>query len=297
MSIHRAFACCALSIAVFCTFPAWRAGAQTPPLDTITVEAERHRQELERRIDIFVSSVTVHHEDWAFARWQHPLCPLAAGFSRDQGEFILARISQIARTVDAPLAPEKCQPNFYVVVTRDPEQLLKSWRKRNPRMFDTTYGSAQIDHFIYTPRPVRVWYNAEFIGADGTPFFEETVGEGVSRVNRRYDGGSRLTRSAVRDVRTSLVIVDANKLKNVNFGQLADYIAMVGLAETNLDQAMGDAPTILHLFAANGQAPTALTVWDQAFLKSLYDTRQDAVVQVSEMQSKAISYIEHPPGN
>jgi hypothetical protein len=201
---------CAWRIGLICALFSAGVSAQTPPLDAITVEAQRNRQELERRIDIFVSSVTVHHEDWAFARWQHPICPLAAGFPRDQGEFILARISQVARTAGAPLGPEKCQANFLVVVTRQPEQLLKKWRNHNPRMFDTTYGSNQINRFIDTPRPVRVWYNAEFTGADGTPFFEETVGEGVSRVNRRYDGGSRLIRAAARSVDTTIVVVDAN---------------------------------------------------------------------------------------
>ncbi len=274
--------------------------ANTPPLDAITVEAQRNRRELERKVDIFVSSVTVHHEDWAFARWKQPVCPLAAGFPREQGEFILARISRTAQTVGAPLAPEKCQANFLVIVTRQPEQLLKKWRDRNPRMFDTTYGSAQINRFIDTPRPVRVWYNAEFIGADGTSFIEESgygIPGAVSRVNRRYDGGSRLIRTAIRDVETALVIVDANKLKDVNFGQLADYVSMVGLAETDLDKDLGDAPTILRLFAASRQAPAGLTVWDQAFLKSLYDTQQAAVVQVSEMQSKAIRYIEQSRSN
>jgi hypothetical protein len=42
--------------------------------------------------------------------------------------------------------------------------------------------------------------------------------------------------------------MDAKQVGNLNFGQLTDYIGVVGLAQINLDKPLGDAPTILKLF-------------------------------------------------
>jgi hypothetical protein len=75
-------------------------------------------------------------------------------------------------------------------------------------------------------------------------------------------------------------------------GQLADYIAVVGLAEIDFDKDLGDAPTILHLFRTSGQSfDGGLSVWDQAFLKSLYDTPQESTFQLSKMTTEAVTII------
>jgi hypothetical protein len=95
--------------------------------------------------------------------------------------------------------------------------------------------------------------------------------------------GSRLKFDDIRAIRTAIVVVDANQVSSVNFGQLADYIAMVGLAEVNLDQDHGDAPTILSVFANQGRTPEGLSSWDQAFLRALYTTHLEDRMQTSEM--------------
>lgn len=45
------------------------------------------------------------------------------------------------------------------------------------------------------------------------------------------------------------MVVDTGRIKGFNIGQLADYIAMIGLAQIRLDSDLGSAPTILRLFA------------------------------------------------
>jgi hypothetical protein len=81
------------------------------------------------------------------------------------------------------------------------------------------------------------------------------------------------------------VVVDLGRSKDLNVGQLADYIAMIGLAQIREDAEPGAAPTILHLFADTGAArPQGLSSWDQAFLKSLYSTNSSSVVQLDEIK-------------
>jgi len=82
----------------------------------------------------------------------------------------------------------------------------------------------------------------------------------------------------------ALVIVDTAYPKPVKLGQLIDFAALVGLADISVDANVGDTPSILRIFdqTTDEQAP-GLTQWDSAFLNSLYQSDQAAVVQRSQM--------------
>jgi hypothetical protein len=78
------------------------------------------------------------------------------------------------------------------------------------------------------------------------------------------------------------VVVDLGHIKDVNDGQLADYISMVGFAQIRRKPELGDAPTILRLFAESDVArPQGLSSWDQAFLKSLYGEDSGNIMQLA----------------
>jgi hypothetical protein len=269
----------------------------SPGLDQITVEAKRERAIIERQVKTFVSAIAVAPFKESLARWRIPLCPLVAGLPRDHGEFILARVSQIAEAAGVPLAPEHCRGNFYVVVTANPEALLKAWNKRDDSLFGDA-GGMKIRSFLNTSSPVRVWYNAHLDTAEGTPLSADMPGltqSGPSTVpvfagvpNNTHALGFRLARDEVRDLSSVIVMVDSRRAKGVNFGQLADYVAMAGLAELRLDADVGDAPTILHLFSASGKPPPGLSAWDRAYLKALYHTEQADMTQVAEIRTSMI---------
>jgi hypothetical protein len=120
------------------------AAADTPPaseaprttIDSTTVLGQRDRATAEREVETFVNAVVVKPGGESLARWQLqiPLCPLVAGIPKDAAEYILSRVSKIAATAGAPLAPEHCKANFYIVVTADPEGMIKAWSKRDVRM-------------------------------------------------------------------------------------------------------------------------------------------------------------------
>jgi hypothetical protein len=267
-----------------------------PPLDTVTVEAQRNRKELEKRVGLFLSSAIVRQRDRPFARWRQPVCPIIVGLLKEQGEFMVGRLSEIARQAAVPLAPAKCTVNFAVIATQEPYELINILRRRRPGLFDTRQGEIPFKRFRDVSRPVRVWYNAEFTGGDGTPFWADTVNEDGSIIRiytkpRRY-GGHTTYYGDVREITTTIILLDTNMLHDNTVGQLADYIAVVGLAEIDLDKDLGDAPTILHLFRTRGQSFDGdLSVWDQAFLKSLYDTPQESMFQLSKMTTEAVTII------
>jgi hypothetical protein len=93
----------------------------------------------------------------------------------------------------------------------------------------------------------------------------------------------------VRDLTSVIVLIDARRLEGVTFGQLAAYIAMLGLVEIRLDAHLVDAPSILQLFTASGPTPPpGLSPWDQAFIKALYHTEHTDPGQIGEIKISVV---------
>jgi hypothetical protein len=272
--------------------PSAPAVAGAPP--TVTIEAQR---QLRREVNKFVEATVVRpREDQSLLRWDSPVCPLVAGLTRAQGEFVLARLSTIAHDADVPLASEKCEANLYVIVARNPGGFLWLWWQHDRRLFNTTHGVAGVKHFIETARPVRVWYNSTPMDPDSSSeiatLLAQSVGIGVGGgpqslpINMTPALGSRLTYAAVRGIASVIVVIDAEKLANLSFGQLADYVALRALVEINPDTDAGGAPTILSLFdPANSSPPPGLSAWDKALLHAVYASKQKDRVQLSEIES------------
>jgi hypothetical protein len=261
--------------------------APAPHIDTITVEAARQREAVERQVRTFVARIAEKPYDSSLARWQTvvPICPLVAGLAREDGEFILARVSKIAAAAGAPLAPAHCKPNLYIVVSADPEGLLKAWNKRDVWMFgdESDQGGTKIRKFLNSNSPIRVWYNAELYSEEGTP-----LGNMEGRGNA-LAFATRIAFNETRDLTSALIMVDGPRARGVNFGQLASYIAMLGLAEIRADADVADGPSILHLFSRpENDRPPGLSKWDEAFLKALYHTRQSDKQQLGETKTAMI---------
>ncbi len=290
------------------------ATASESQLDSITVEArKKEREELRLQADQFVKTAVVQHSGESLTRWNTKVCPLVAGLPRDQGEFVLQRLSQSVRNAGAPLAPENCKANFFILVSSQADQILNGLLKKRPQLFDTHNGLGPLQHFLRTERPVRVWQNWQNEGdeAGGVVIAEAFIGvSGGASMGGAISGSSsaamsnwptarlpnsRLSRSAVRSIYTAIIIVDLARIKSINLGQLSDYIAMVGLAEINLDRPIVSAPSVLRLFSEPGETPVeGMSPWDQALLKSLYASRAESVMQVSEMETHMVDSIAQP---
>lgn len=266
------------------------------------MEATRERKQLEHEVNEFVFAVAVRYLHDSLSRWNTPVCPLVAGLPREQGEFVLGRLSQIASSAKVPLAGEHCTGNFYVIVTPEPERLIKEWQWHDPRMFKNRDGMGYLRSFRDVPRAVRVWYNKGFVSSEGRPIVSSddlagalvgsSLGMQLTMANvptNKINMGSRLTYSAVHSLSSVIVIVDAKRVQALTFGQLADYIGMVGLAEVNQDAAVGTVPTILRLFRASPDPPQRLSAWDEAFLASLYAVDQASVVEQPMMKRQMVS--------
>jgi len=268
-------------------------------IETITVEAARERERVSQQVSQFVSAIVVKRADQSLANWQReiPICPLVAGLPRGEGEYLLTRLSQIAASVGAPLAPQHCKPNLFVVVTSEPNALLKAWNMRDVALFDNgdDHGGAEIRQFLDAKLPIRAWYNVEIYNDDGTPlnYLDTTPGLGLQGARKNVHARpSRISFDDVRDLSSVIVLIDAPRAKGVSYGQLAAYVSMVGLAEIKLGASVSGASSILELFSHMARsAPTRLTEWDEAFLKGLYHTNHFDQRQISAVKTSMLEDI------
>ncbi len=276
-------------------------GAAEPRAE-ITIESRR--ADLQPKISAFVQQIAGSYYEDALARWFKDVCPFVTGLPDIDRDALLARFLEVARAAQVPLAGEKCHPNLYILMTEEPEALLRGMDKRN-HVF--TFGDAQpalIEAFISTPRPVRVLYHTNEVTPEHTPLvvmaypdIEPDIGpKGDAHPNTggpvwnsavpgRVGGGTNtwaqathLSFNAVWDIFRVFVIVDTTHLQGVSKAQLGDYVTMVALAQLK-SAHRADSSTILNLFSAPAEAPAGMSDWDLAYLKALYVTDQKSTLQ------------------
>lgn len=277
-------------------------GAPATNLPTVTINGA---QELERRAHRFVTSEILQAQGESIMRWNKPICPLAAGLPRMFNDYIETRIAEIAHAASAPVAGKDCTADLYVIATYDPELFLKKLWARAPEMYDTRSELGGIHRFLKSKDPIRVLFNSELHcrvnsidGGKSSDMMAIFQGGGGAQVNTTSSyfcggGGSRLSYSAVNSIQSALIVVDMTRMKAVTTRELADYVAMIGLADIRPDADAGDVPTILRLFQHPSQPPEGLSTWDRSLLYSIYNTNQASVLQMPEMETRVVDAIAH----
>ncbi len=276
---------------VFADPPATEATGPPPQVPQVTIEARRAA--LQHQLLVYVTTIThTQRRDEALHRWNSPVCPTVVGLSREEGEFMLARLSQITRAAGAPLDGEQCRANLAVVFTADPDALIRAWGARRSA-FGGVHGTpAAFEHFAAGHGPVRVWYNKSFGSAGPGP--ESTGSLQLGQRFREVPTGADLigSRMFVKDLlafSSVAVIVDARRAAGLPIGPLTDYVAMLALADTDPEAPLGASPSILRLFraqAAHEPLPAGLSDWDRAYLRALYSTTPDLITQRSIIAEK-----------
>ena len=254
-----------------------------------SVEVTARREALRKAVDSFVSTVT--RADRAnMARWRDPICPLVAGAVAAQADFVKSRLEEVANSVRARVNQDaKCKANLLLFFTTESDELVERVRGRSPGIFSGASRN-EIDEFLKSARPVRVWHSSLLQNADGTD-----VGRSSSTATEVRLKDSRITSSVIEEVGSAIVVVDTGRTGNATLGQLADYIAMVTLAQVDPDAEVADSPTILKLFTEPRPKtfPTQLTDWDYAFLKAVYGMSDSVVREKRAIAARMTQDLEH----
>jgi hypothetical protein len=253
----------------------------------------------------FVRALTVPGRYAALPRWTGELCPGVVGLDAAHARALNDRVARVALDLGIRVGPPGCNADVIVYFTQDAAATVAALSGRNGPISTRTGSREAVRDFIEQPRPVRWWYvstrsadgflverNNETSSINtGRPDISDPTGsaEGALRERDlnsnvpesfangvRVRGASRLRANTVENLARVLIIVDAPRA-NVRFSSLADYIAMISLAEINPNAEVSAVPSILNLFSDAGAGqPDSLTEWDLSYLHGLYRSPEDS---------------------
>lgn len=281
-----------LSVQVLAQEAAPRAEGEQP-LEEIVVRGQRMseiKDDLRIHIDDFVNEITALPAGRGFARWQGGVCVGVHNLARDPAQYLVDRISALALEVGLRPGEPGCNPQVVVIFTTDGKETARFIVEERPGVLRPNGEGGQqrglraMDEFAESDRAIRWWHLSMPVDArTGNPAIKQggrsSLGAfgGAPFVN--VEGPSRIY-SGIRDAMQSvIIIVDSTKLTGTTWQQLGDYLAVVSLAQVDLDADPTAYDSILNLFK-NPKAYSGLTDWDRSYVHALYDFDQRRIVNL-----------------
>lgn len=241
---------------------------------------------LDEMIREFVNEIAAPNRGRGIARWNSQICVGVANLRSEAAQYIVDRVSTVAEDLGLEPGAPGCTPNVIVVASGDPDRLageLVEGRLRAFRMGGTGMdrGGRALAAFVGSDAPVRWWQVSlptdsetgdravRLPGECYAPCIEPIDFAPIINVN----AASRLTTQIVDYIFRTVVILDVDQVSRVSGQQLADYVAMVTLAQIDPQADTSRYASILNVFDDPGVA-ASLTDWDQAYLAGLYNAER-----------------------
>lgn len=235
----------------------------------------------------------------SLATWRTPVCLLVENLAPETKSIVSARIVARAQNLGIEVG-EGCRPNLVVIFTSDGSATATDLVSAMPSLFRLKAGEPQGDRgelskFETTTAPVRWWTMSGDFSTWRGAFLTSTQGESQFGLSSEQNGSAPtrtadpgeiyLNQNQVRAIIRSTVVVDARQTSGVSTEALADYIAMVALAEVDPEADTQKFPTILNLWDGQAELP-AMTTWDWAYLKGLYKAEIRISGSISPVRSR-----------
>lgn len=275
----------ALAAALLTTPPQEAPQEPTGPvaLEDITVTGRT----LDRMIQDFVGEVAEPNPRRGLARWNREVCVGVANMKGEAAQYLADRVSTVAEDLGLNPGAPGCSATLLIVATDDGSLLANDMVERRRRAFrmggsGMDRGGTALQDFIDTPRPVRWWQMAmptdSETGMQATRIPGECSGPCIEPTDMAPMIGvfaaSRLTTQITNNLIRAVVIVDVDEVSHLSIQQLADYIAMVSLAQIDPDADTSGYNSILNVLDDPADS-TGLTSWDMAYLNGLYSAERN----------------------
>jgi hypothetical protein len=247
---------------------------------------------LEDLIRNFVVEVAEPNRHRGLARWHSRICVGVANLRPEAAQFLADRVSTVASDLGLDAEQPGCAPNILIVATDDARALARSFVSERPRAF--RMGGAGMDRggdaladFADAARPVRWWQMSmptdSESGERAVRLPNDCLGtcgeEGSTQYfapNTPTFAASRIRTQIVDNLLRAVVVVDVDEVSHLSLMQLADYIAMVSLAQIDPDADTSAYASILNVMKNPGSAD-GLMDWDRAYLGGLYAAERNAL--------------------
>jgi hypothetical protein len=257
------------------------------------------------------------------ARWDDDICLTLAGLTAEQGQIVVDQVSYRAQAVGLSPGGEGCRPNVFVFFASNGNTFAHDLVAERQSLFAyyheeniATLGQEALSSFVETSRPVRWWHVVQTRGADGGRLGSDQAGnippppprdggltppdaDGFSGVQAVRSSGSRLRSAERQDFNRVVIIVDGAQIRGIPLESIADYIAMVTLAQIDPQAQTRGYPTILNLFSDDpNDVSFVMTNWDRAYLDGLYASTGNAASVTQQVReiSRRMQGGERPDG-
>lgn len=260
--------------------------AQDDPAGTRLEDITVIGRPLTQLVQGFVDEVAAPVRGRNLARWHRGVCVGVANLEAEAAQYIVDRVSTVAEDLGLSPGQPGCTPNILVIATDQPDELARNMVDRvyhafRPGGSGMEQGYSALQAFIASDSPVRWW-------SVSIPSHSDT-GERVVRLPGecnndcsspmdmapivRINPPSRLRTQIVDNLNRVIVIVDVNQTSDLTVLQLADYVAMVSLAQIDPKADTGAYASILNVFN-EPDLTDSLTDWDLAYLGGLYSAHR-----------------------
>ncbi|HMH65375.1 MAG TPA: hypothetical protein VK515_07300, partial [Rhizomicrobium sp.] len=191
--------------------------------------------------------------------------------------------------VGAPVGSPSCKTNIDIVFTLHPQVLLDDVRKQH-HIFLGYHDAADEERLATVTHPVQAWYTTQTADLHGSTTIDDKLrnhggfyiaGEPklppiyVPDASAVHVTGSHLGDGLSSELYHVIIIVDLARVQGQTVGALADYAAMLALAQTQSFEACAPVASIANLVSqgCGDEAKTeALTINDLGYLQALYKT-------------------------
>ena len=240
----------------------------TTQLGDIVVQGRRVDDQVRR----FIDEVAAPSTGRGPARWRNRICVGVANIRGEEARYIADRVSQAARDIGLNPREPGCRPNILIIGASDGAAMARGLVEARPSVFwpggsGMNRSRAALEAFQRGDRGVRWWHISTPTDSQSGQRAVRMPDEEPLTMNSRI-GASRLRTAIRNDLSWVVIVLDLAHAEGLNFQQLADYAAMVALAQVDPDADVSGHDSVLGLFA--GAEVQGLTDWDKAYLKALY---------------------------
>lgn len=264
--------------------PTTASDSEPTDLEDILVEG----RQLDGQVQSFVREVGQPASGRGLARWRTGVCASVINLQNDAAQYLVDRVSDVARDVGLRAGAPGCTPNILIIATSDARAFTPQFVASRPRLFRVggsgmDIGGSGLRAFENSDAAVRWWHVSVPVDETGQiaaripGVCANACASPMDYAPQIKATASRLISSTEDDIRRVFIILDVNKTSQVDLAQLGDYVAMVALAQVNPEADTTGYSTVLNLFNDPAGTP-GLTNWDRTYLEGLYGavrTRQN----------------------
>ena len=272
-------------------------------VDEVVVRGRRLNEiesDLRIYIDKFLDEIAKPAHGRGYARWHRSVCVGVHNLETTAAHYVVDRISRVALDLGLEPGEPECTPQVNIVFATNAKETASLMVERQPRIFrpmagfaGTDLGRAALEEFAKSERAVRWWHVSLPVSAHNGGLAIEVpaarlCGQPYCPPQVTVEGPSRIHSGTIDELWDVIIIVDATKLTGTTWPQLADYLAVVSLAQINPKADPAEFDSILNLFS-NPAAYSGLTDWDRSYLQALYTFDQERVGPAQH--NEIVSYI------